>query len=215
MSADPSALNPTLRAYLADHAPAEDDALRNLREAAADAELPAIHIGPAQGAMMQMLLQLVGAREVVEVGTLGGYSAVWMARGLASGGRLRTLEIDARHAAFAREHVGHCGVGDVVEVIEGDARSTIETLQPTVDAVFIDADKAGYRHYIEHALRILRPGGLLLVDNAFAFGELFDEGSSEASVLAIREVNDALHADERVSGVICPLGDGFWVCRKL
>ena len=208
-------LGASLRTYLQEHSITPGDVLDELPAAAAEAGLPQIHISSEQGALMRTLIELVGAREIVEVGTLGGYSGIWMAQGLQPGGRLRTLEIDPNHAAFARSQFERAGLSDRVEVLVGDARETIASMEPQVDAVFIDADKAGYATYVDHARRLLRPGGLLMVDNAFAFGELLDETSNDPSVFAIREINDRLARDPALRGTICPLGDGFWVMTKV
>lgn len=200
--------------YLAERTRQEDAFLRELKAAAKAAGIPQIWIAPEQASFLQILLRLSRAREVVEVGTLAGYSAISMARALPPGGRVRTIEFEPRHAAFAREWVARSDVADRIEVLEGDARKVLPTLAAdSADACFIDADKAGYATYLDECLRIVRRGGLFLADNAFAFGRLF-EPDGEDSVQAIRDFNDRFAARPELHGVIVPIGDGCWVAVK-
>lgn len=215
MSHESSPVTSAHFAYLAERTLPEDDTLRDLKVAARAADIPAIWVSPEQGSFMQILLRLSGAREVVEVGTLAGYSAIWMARALPEGGRLRTIEIEPKHADFAREWVAKAGVGDRVEVHLGNGIDVLRGFESgSADACFIDADKEGYGNYLDECSRILRPGGLIMVDNAFAFGELLSDDSSE-SVRAIRAFNDAMAARRDFHGIIVPMGDGCWVGAKL
>ena len=202
--------------YVAARAHAEDPFLLELKRAAEEAEIPAIWISPEQGAFMEVLLRAAQPHLVVEVGTLAGYSAICMARALSETGRLITMEVSSKHADFARQWVERSDVSGRVEVRQGRGVDLLPELSAgSVDAVFLDADKQSYHLYMEEARRILRPGGLLLVDNAFAFGHLLEEGCEDPSVLAIREFNDALAADPDFDGVMVPLGDGLWVARRL
>jgi predicted O-methyltransferase YrrM len=200
--------------YLAERTRPEPRFLQDLKEAAAKAGIPQIQISPEQASFMQILLQLAGAREVVEVGTLAGYSAIAMAQALPEGGRVRTIEVNEDHAAFAREWVGRSDVRDKVEVIHGDGREALASINGPVDAAFIDADKAGYLTYAKECLRLLRPGGLLMADNAFAFGNLFTAGEVEESVHHLRAFNDEMAALPGVQAIIVPIGDGCWVGAK-
>jgi predicted O-methyltransferase YrrM len=200
--------------YLAVRARQPDRVLDDLVAAAAAAGLPEIRIAPEQGALFDVLLRAAGTRDAVEVGTLGGYSGIWLARALAPGGRLRTIELDATHAAFAREWFDRAGVGDRIDLFHGDARQILpQFADASADAMFVDADKDGYAEYVEQAARILRPGGLLLVDNAFAFGRLFAPDAGD-DVQVIRRFNDAMAARADFTGVIVPLGDGTWVAVR-
>ncbi len=212
MSAEPTPLTAQHYEYIARHAPPEDGFLEALRAASRAAGIPAIQIQAAEGAFLQILVRALGARRVVEVGTLAGYSAVWLARGLRPGGSLLTIEASPRHAAFAREWIARSDVAGCVEVVEGRGQAVLPTLEDgSVDLVFLDADKAGYADYTEHAARLLRPGGLLCVDNAFAFGQLFDAHPTDPEAPAIRAFNARLARDARFASVIVPLGDGCWV----
>lgn len=212
MSTRTEPIGPELLAYLAARTLPEDELLRELKRAAPEAGLPSIWISPEQGALMQVLVRLARARLVVEVGTLGGYSAIWMARGLAPDGRLVTIEIEPEHAAFARNWIERAGLADRVEVRLGAGADVLPTLPAgEVDAVFVDADKTGYSGYLKEALRLLRPGGLLMVDNAFAFGRVLDGADVSEDVAAVRAFNDELAASAEVDGIIVPVGDGCWV----
>ncbi len=186
--------------------------LAELKEAARTAEIPAIWICPEQAALMQILLRLQRACDVVEVGTLAGYSAIAMARALPPGGTLRTIELLDYHADFAEEWIAKSDVADRIEVLRGDARVVLADMaDDSADACFLDADKTGYRHYIQECLRIVRPGGLFLVDNAFAFGQLFDAEPTDREVPAVREFNEYMAGLSELEQVIVPIGDGMWV----
>lgn len=202
-------------AYLAARCEGDDAFLRELKAAARAAGLPAISVAPEQAALIQVLLRAAGAREVVEVGTLAGYSAIRMARALPEGGRVRTIEASPAHAAFARGWIARSDVAARVELHEGRGADVLARFAAGgVDAVFLDADKGSYGLYLEHALRLLRPGGLVMVDNAFAFGELFAASPRDPEVLAVRAFNDRIAADRRLAAAIVPIGDGLWVAAK-
>ncbi len=202
-------------AYIARRTTQEDDFLRDLKAAAAAEGIPPIWIAPEQAAFMQIVLRLIAARHVVEVGTLAGYSAIVMARALPARGRVDTIEIDRKHAEFARSWIARSDVARRINVIQGPGRDVLPTLESdSTDAVFLDADKAAYAVYLEECLRILRPGGLVLVDNAFAFGQLFDEAPSDREAPAIKEFNEIMARDSRMQSVIVPLGDGVWIGVK-
>jgi len=216
MSDQPSFVDARLGPYLASHARPDDAFLLELKHAASAAGIPSIWIAPEEAAFLEILLAAIGAREVVEVGTLAGYAAIRMARALGVEGRVRTLELSARNAEFARSWIARSDVAARIEVIVGDARASLPALRAqSIDACLIDADKGGYPFYLEQAARILRPGGLVLVDNAFAFGQLFDEHPSDRDVPAVRAFNELMARSAQFESVIVPLGDGLWVGRRL
>lgn len=188
----------------------EDDALLALREEADRCGLPPISISPDAGRLLQVLLRAIGARNVLEVGTLGGYSAIWMARALPEGGRVTTLEADPTHASFARRQFVRAGVADRVELREGRALDLLPALDGArFDAVFLDADKEPLPIYFDWAIRLLRPGGLLLADNALWGGRVQDPSIDDAATRGVREFNRRLASDARVTGVVVPTHDGI------
>lgn len=215
MSATSTLVTDAHFAYVAERTRGEDAFLADLKRAAGAAGIPPIWVAPEQASFMQILLKAAGARRVVEVGTLAGYSAIALARALpprAEGGLLRTIEIEPRHAAFAREWIGRSDVADRVEVHLGAGAEVLRGLEDdSADAAFLDADKAGYPVYLRECLRIVRRGGMILVDNAFAFGQLFDERPTDREVQAVRAFNDLMAGTPEVHGVIVPMGDGLWV----
>jgi len=202
--------------YVAQRTVPEDDFLKELKVAARAAGIPAIWIEPAQASFLQILLRLRGARDVVEVGTLAGYSAIVMARALPADGTLRTIELLEKHAAFAEDWIRRSDVAARVQVLRGPGAEVLATFEDaSADAAFLDADKGGYPVYLEQCMRILRPGGLILVDNAFAFGQLFDETPTDREVEAVRAFNDIMAQQKGLQSVIVPIGDGCWVGVKV
>ena len=152
--------------------------------------IPAIQVGPSEGRLLGLLLRLVGAKKVVEVGTLAGYSAIHMARAIGPDGRLWSIEYDPRHAEIARGNLAAAGVAERVTVLVGAGRDVLPTLagEGPFDAVFIDADKDSYDHYGRWAIEHLRPGGLVLGDNAYLFGNLLADAPTAAAMRAFHEV---------------------------
>ncbi len=202
--------------YVAARTRGDDPFLVSLKQAARAAGLPPISIAPEQASLLQILLRAAGAREVVEVGTLAGYSAISIARALPEEGRVRTIEAEPAHARFARQWIARSDVAARIEVIEGLGAEVLAALAPgSADAAFLDADKRSYPVYLEHCLRIVRRGGLILVDNAFAFGELLDESSRDPEVAAVRSFNERIAREPALQSVIVPLGDGLWVGVRL
>ncbi len=216
MSQNPTMVGAQHFVYLAERTRQDDAFLVELKAAARAAGLPQIAIGPAQASCLQILLRLARAREVVEVGTLGGYSAIAMARALPSGGRVRTIEASAAHADFAERWIARSDVAHRIEVHRGRGSEVLPGFgADSADAAFLDADKESYPLYLDHCLRIVRTGGLIAADNAFAFGQLFDQRARDGEVPAMRAFNDRMAREERLQSVIVPLGDGCWVGVKL
>ena len=169
-----------------------------------------------QAHVLAVLLRLVGAQRAVEVGTLAGYSAISLARALPAGGRVRTIEAEPAHVRFAREWIARSDVAAKIEVFEGRGAEVLATFASgSADAAFLDADKASYPLYLRESLRIVRTGGLVLVDNAFAFGQLLDARPRDREVEAVRAFNDVIAAERALQSVIVPIGDGLWVAVKL
>ena len=198
--------NADIRAYVDELHAGHDQALQRAFDAPEREGMPAIQVGASEGKLLGMLIALTGARRVVEVGTLAGYSAVRIARALPAAGRLWTIELDPKHAAVARAALAEAGVASRVEVLEGPALELLEQLVPEgpFDAVFIDADKGNYDRYGRWAREHLRPGGLLLGDNAYFFGRLL-EHTPEAE--AMRRFHE--EAAQAFETVCVPTPDGL------
>lgn len=190
----------------------DDDVLAALREAADREGLPPISIGAVTGRLLQVLISAVRAERVLEVGTLGGYSAIWMARALPRSGRLVTIEIDERHADFARRYFTRARLDDRIEVRVGRALDVLPSFDgERFDVVFLDADKEPLPTYLDWSLRLLRPGGLLVADNALWGGRVLDPTTEDEGTRGVREFNRRLATDERLRGTIIPVGDGLAV----
>ncbi len=204
-------------AFIEERFAAEDELLRELRRDMESRGLPVIQVPAVTGRLLQVLVAATGARRVVEVGTLAGYSAIWMARALPSDGELVTLEKDAERGELARSYFERAGLEDRIEVQIGRARELMAGLGPDAsrDLVFVDADKEGNREYAEAAARLLRPGGSLVVDNALWRGRVLDAGSEDAAARAVRDFDDWIASDERFLATVLTVGDGLlWAVRK-
>lgn len=216
MSAESEVVTKAHFDYLAARTAKDDAFLLDLKRAARDEGIPPIQIAPEQASLMQILLRLANAREVVEVGTLAGYSAIWMARALPQGGRVRTIEFLGKHADFAERWVAKSDVAGKVEVHRGAGADVMPSFAAnSADAAFLDADKTNYPVYLREALRIVRKGGLVMVDNAFAFGQLFHERPTDREAPAVKAFNEVMAATRELQSVIVPMGDGLWVGVKL
>ncbi len=179
-----------------------DPALDAALQASAAAGLPPIHVAPNQGKLLHLLARLQGARAILELGTLGGYSTIWLARALPQGGRLITLEADPRHAEVARVNIARAGLAHVVELRLGPALNTLPQLaaegRGPFDLIFIDADKPGYPDYFAWALRLSRRGSLIIADNVVRSGAVVDAASGDPNVQATRRFHELLAAEPRV-----------------
>lgn len=175
-----------------------DPAFAAILAANAEAGLPAIDVSPAQGKFLHLLVRIAGARRVLEIGTLGGYSTAWMASALPAGGSLLSLEYEARHAAVARENLGRAGLAERVEIRVGAALDLLPEVAGPFDLVFIDADKPSNPHYLDWAVKLSHPGTVVVLDNVVRHGHVVDAGSTDRSVIGSRAAFDLLHADSRI-----------------
>jgi predicted O-methyltransferase YrrM len=177
--------------------PALDSALR----ASSDAGLPEIQVSPLQGKLLHLLAQAVGARRILEVGTLGGYSTIWLARALPRDGRLVSVELDPHHAEVARANLARAGVADRVQIRVGRALDLLEALksgkEPPFDFAFIDADKPNVREYFDRAVGLLRPYALIVVDNVVRGGAVRDASNADPNVRGTRRLLESLPTDSR------------------
>ena len=205
--------NPTREAcerYVAQLFAPEDEVLVNLRREMVESGFPKIEISPEEGRLLQVLLGAIGARRVVELGTLGGYSAIWMGRALPADGRLISVERRPERAEFARRHIKRAGLADRVEVWAGEAAELLDRLsvEGLFDAVFIDADKRGYPRYLAWSCENVRSGGLVIADNAFKGGRVLEAESEDPEVRGIQEFNRLVARDDRLTSIVVPTRDG-------
>jgi predicted O-methyltransferase YrrM len=192
--------------YITDHFLEADPVLDAALAASAAAGLPAISVSPAQGKLLHLLARVQGARNILEIGTLGGYSTIWLARALPAGGHLISLELDPKHAEVARANVARAGLADRVEIKLGRAVDTLQQLVTEVrgpfDLIFIDADKPGYSDYLKWSLKLARQGTLMIADNVVRKGEVTNPASSDLNVQGIRRFNELLAAEKRVTTTV-------------
>ncbi|MEO7997743.1 MAG: O-methyltransferase [Gemmatimonadaceae bacterium] len=189
--------------YFADLFVAPDDALAAALQVSTAAGLPDIGVAPNQGKLLNLLVQMNKARRILEIGTLGGYSTIWMARALPMNGKVVTLELDAKHAAVAETNFNRAGLAGVIELRQGAALQSLEQLlhdgADPFDLVFIDADKANIPGYFEYALKLTRIGSVIVVDNVVRKGAVIDPNSTDASVQGVRKFNEMVNREPRVS----------------
>lgn len=198
----------------------QDAALEYALKATADFGAPAFNVTPAQGKLLHLFVASLGAQRVLEIGTLGGYSAIWMARALPAGGKLTTIEHNWKYVDLARANIAQAGVQDRVEVIHGKGLDVLPTLAGPFDFIFIDADKPANPDYFTWALKLSRPGGVIVVDNTVRDGGISDPASADSSVQGVRQMNALVHSEPRVSATcIQTVGakgyDGFTFIRVL
>jgi predicted O-methyltransferase YrrM len=203
---------------------APDACLEGCLEANAEAGLPSIDVSPLQGKFLFLIAQMRGARRILEIGSLGGYSTIWLARALPADGRLVTLELNPRHAEVARSNIARAGLAEKVELIEGPASETLAGLRAAgrgpFDFIFIDADKPGYPAYLEWSLELSCPGAVIIGDNVVRNGRVADAGSTDANVRGVRAFIEMAAAHPRLDAtVIQTVGrkgyDGLLISRVI
>lgn len=216
------ALWPAVDDYIVDHLLPPDPALEATLAASAAAGLPDINVAPTQGKLLYLLARLAGARRILEIGTLGGYSTIWLARALPEGGRLVTLEYAQAHADVARENIAAAGLADRVELRVGAAVDSLAALEAEgagpFDLVFIDADKPNNPLYLAAALRLSRPGTVIICDNVVRRGEVIDAASEDPRVIGMRETFALMAREPRLEATaLQTVGskgyDGFAIAR--
>ncbi len=192
--------------YFNDHLVPADPVLDGALTRAADAGLPAINVAPNQGKFLSLLAQAVGAQRILEIGTLGGYSTIWLARALPPNGKLITLEVDPKHAEVARANFQNAGLAAQIDLRVGRALDSLPALAqeglPPFDLVFIDADKESNPDYFAWALKLTRPGSLIVVDNVVRGGRVIDAASSDPSTQGVRRLNELIAAEPRVQATM-------------
>ena len=190
--------------YFSDKLLPKDPILESAAEAAEKAGLPPIAISPNQGKFLQLLSQIIGAQSILELGTLAGYSTIWLARGMRPGGRLITVEVDPKHADVAKSNISRAGLKDAVEVRLGSALGVLPQLfaekRGPFDLIFIDADKENIPDYFEWSMKLSHPGTLIIVDNVVRDGAVIDANSPDPRIEGVRKFVDLLAAESRASG---------------
>ncbi len=205
--------------YLRETFGAQDEHLEGLMYEAVASGLPDIAVSPDVGRFLRLLTSMTEGRLAVEVGTLGGYSAIWVARGLRRDGRLITIEADPKHASFARTQFARAGLADQIELVEGDGVAQLKRLagelEPgSVDVLFLDADKAEYPDYFRVARDLIAPGGLLIADNALGSGSWWIDDEANPQRQGAHQLNLEAARDPEFEAVAVPLREGVLVARR-
>lgn len=211
-------LDEKLYEYLLDVSLREPEVLRRLREETAERDNASMQIAPEQGQFMALVVRLIGAERTLEIGTFTGYSALAVALALPPHGRVTACELSEEYAAVARRWWAQAGVAERIDLRVGPADETLDRmledgLGRRYDFAFIDADKQGYVGYWERCLRLVRQGGLIMVDNVLWDGRVVDPGNTEESTRAIRAFNERVRGDDRVDLSLVPIGDGLTLAR--
>jgi caffeoyl-CoA O-methyltransferase len=212
-------LDARLARYVVEHSRRESAALAELRAATARLPEAGMQISPEQGQLLALLVQAIGARRVVEVGTFTGYSALWIATALPDDGRLVCCDVSPEWTAIGQKHWARARVAHKIDLRIAPALDTLDALLAagaagSYDMAFIDADKTNYDRYYERCLRLLRRGGLVAIDNVLWGGSVADRGRGSADTRALRAVNDKIHRDRRVAMSMLPVGDGMTLALK-
>jgi O-methyltransferase len=212
-------LDDTLYQYLLNHSLRESALLRKLREITSQEELSRMQIAPEQGQFMALLVELLGAERIIEIGTFTGYSALWLAQSMPEHGELICCDISREWTDIGRPFWRDAGIEERIQLQLAPALETLDNLikngeTGSFDMAFIDADKTNYLNYYERCLILLRRGGLLMFDNTLWSGAVANPTEQDADTQTLRELNDTLHQDERVSISLVPIGDGLTLARK-
>jgi predicted O-methyltransferase YrrM len=211
----PTPMTDRLYEYVLSVSLREPEAFRAVREETGKLAEGEWQIAPEQGPFLAMLVQLMAARRCLEVGTFTGYSAAWVASVLPADGSITCCELNETYAAVARKHWAAAGLAGKIDLRMGPALETLRTLAPGFDYAFIDADKANYDAYYERCLELVRPGGLIAIDNTLWDGKPADPAVTDADTVAIRDLNAKLYGDTRVSLSFLPFADGLTLARKV
>ncbi len=219
MSTSTLTLTPKLYTYMLEHSLRESALLAELREETAGHPRFDMQIAPEQGQFMALLVRLMNAKRILEVGVFTGYSSLCMVQAMGPDGEMVACDISPEYTEVARRYWKRAGVQHRISLRIGPATETLRALREdgeegTFDMAFIDADKEPYAEYYEHALRLVRPGGLIMFDNMLAGGAVVDDSARDDATLAIRHLNDDLHTDDRVDISLVPIGDGLTLARK-
>lgn len=212
-------LTDTLYQYLLDHSVSDNDIKQQLRAETAKLDMAIMQIAPDQGQFMSLLVKITGARNAIEIGVFTGYSALCIAEALPENGQLIACDVSEEWTKIGRQYWEKAGIAHKIKLKLAPARTTLQHLLDdglanTFDFVFIDADKINYDHYYEQSLQLLRPGGLIAIDNTLWGGSVADANIKDVDTQAIRQLNDKLPGDLRVDISMLPIGDGLTLVRK-
>ena len=214
------AITESIYQYLCVHSLREDSILKDLREHTYDMEERAMQIAPEQGQFMQMLVRLIGAKNTIEIGVFTGYSSLAIALALPEDGRIVACDVNPQYTSVAEKFWVNAGVREKIDLRIGPAKDTLSelishaSLANTFDFAFIDADKVNYDHYYEFCLQLVRPGGLITIDNVLWGGTVSNDDINDVDTNSIRALNDKLHQDERIEISLVPIGDGLTLAMK-
>jgi caffeoyl-CoA O-methyltransferase len=220
MSRDTINLSGPLQTYVRSVGMREDADLAALREETANHPSAGMQIAPEQGQLMALLIRMLGARKTLEVGVFTGYSSMVVAKAMGPKGKVVALDVSEEFTAIARRHWAKAGVADRIDLRLQPATESLKALLAageanTFDFAFIDADKGNYDAYYEYALKLVRQGGLIAIDNVLWQGDVADPTDQSASTVAIRAINQKIHDDSRVEASLVPIGDGLTLALKL
>ena len=192
--------------YIGDLLAPETDALQHAERTTAAAGIPLMNVSPVQGKMLQVFARMCNAKNILELGTLGGYSTIWLANALPDGGKVTTLEIDPAYAEVARQNIAYANLEDKIEIRVGKALDILPQLAseslPPFDMIFIDADKQPYTEYFEWAIKLSRPGSIIIADNVIRNGQVLDENHPDEKVQGVRRLNSSLTDNKAVTAII-------------
>ncbi len=206
-------LNEELYKYIVDTFAVEDDVLKSVVASTEENEMPLIHVSPENGKFLQLLIKIIGAKRILEIGTLAGYSTIWMARGLPEDGKLITLEFEKKHSDVAKENFKKAGLDSKIEIINGPALDSLDKLKGSkFDFAFIDADKVNINKYFDIIIDMMNRRGIITADNTLRRGDVVNQNSEDENTFAIREFNIKAASDPRVESLLIPISDGVTVC---
>ncbi len=204
-------LNEELYQYIIDTFVEEDEILKSVVKQAQERNLPLIQISPENGKFLHMLIKMIKAKRVLEIGTLNGYSAIWMARALPKSGKLTTLELEPEHAKAAKENFKKAGLGKKIKLIEGSALETLKKLKKKkYDFCFIDADKVSYPEYFDAVIKMMNKGGVIAVDNTLRDGQIISKTPDDA-IRGTQELNKKMARHKKMLSLLIPISDGLTV----
>lgn len=215
MSVVPTGITPEIFTYLNSLSSTETSITDELLISARREDIPDIHISSDEARFLQFFIRSASIKSVLEIGLLGGYSAITMAKALPSDGKLTSIELVIKHSEFAQRFIEKAGLADKITVLTGDAGQILKEIQPEIfDFIFIDADKESYEKYYEICLtKFVKSGTVIGFDNALAFGKIADKSEHDSEILAIRNLNKTIFEDQRVECTLIPVGDGLLLAR--